>query len=97
MILRDVIFEAEIIEKRLLPIVQALGAAKGNNLPIMIVVMNNRKYAAMQKGHVFHYPDGVASVSAAGGLIRRHESPVLEGPCRCRRNGRMTPTRTEGA
>ena len=42
------------------PIVQALGAAKGNNLPIMIIVMNNRKYAAMQKGHVFHYPDGVA-------------------------------------
>jgi len=42
------------------PVVQALGAAKGNALPIMIIVMNNRKYAAMQKGHLHHYPDGVA-------------------------------------
>ena len=42
------------------PVVQALGAAKGNSLPIMIVVYNNQKYKAMQQGHVHHYPDGVA-------------------------------------
>jgi acetolactate synthase I/II/III large subunit len=42
------------------PITQGLGAARGNNLPILIVVMNNRKYKAMQKGHLHHYPDGVA-------------------------------------
>ncbi len=42
------------------PIVQAFGASRGNNLPVMIFVMNNRKYAAMQKGHLHHYPDGVA-------------------------------------
>jgi acetolactate synthase I/II/III large subunit len=42
------------------PVVQALGASRGNNLPVMIFVMNNRKYAAMQKGHLHHYPDGVA-------------------------------------
>jgi acetolactate synthase-1/2/3 large subunit len=42
------------------PVVQALGCSRGANLPILIVVMNNRKYAAMQKGHLHHYPDGVA-------------------------------------
>jgi acetolactate synthase I/II/III large subunit len=42
------------------PVIQALGASKGSNLPIMVVVMNNRKYLAMQKGHLHHYPDGVA-------------------------------------
>ena len=40
--------------------VQALGAAKGNDLPILIVVCNNRQYRAMQVGHRHHYPDGVA-------------------------------------
>ncbi len=42
------------------PVVQAFGASKNNNLPITVVVMNNRKYLAMQKGHLHHYPDGVA-------------------------------------
>src|SRR5579885_119581 len=45
------------------PVVQALGASKGSNLPIMMIVMNNRKYAAMQKGHIHHYNDGVAQGS----------------------------------
>ena len=45
------------------PVIQALGASKGSNLPIMMVVMNNHKYAAMQKGHVHHYGDGVAQGS----------------------------------
>jgi acetolactate synthase-1/2/3 large subunit len=42
------------------PIIQALGASKRHNLPITIVIMNNRKYAAMRMGHVHHYPDGAA-------------------------------------
>jgi acetolactate synthase I/II/III large subunit len=42
------------------PVVQALGASRGSNLPVLMIVMNNRKYAAMQKGHLHHYPDGVA-------------------------------------
>ena len=42
------------------PVIQAFGAAKGNSLPILVVVFNNRKYHAMQKGHLHHYPDGVA-------------------------------------
>jgi len=44
------------------PIVQALGASKHHDLPILIIVMNNKKYDAMRMGHVHHYPDG-ASVS----------------------------------
>ena len=42
------------------PVVQALGAAKGSGLPILIVVFNNGQYRAMQTGHLHHYPDGVA-------------------------------------
>jgi len=42
------------------PVVQALGAAKGSGLPILIIVCNNGQYRAMQTGHLHHYPDGVA-------------------------------------
>ena len=43
------------------PIVQALGASKRHDLPIMIIILNNRKYEAMRKGHIHHYPDGVSA------------------------------------
>ena len=43
------------------PIVQALGASRNMNLPILIVVMNNHRYAAMQEGHEKHYSDGVGA------------------------------------
>jgi len=42
------------------PIVQAFGASRDHDLPIVVIVCNNRKYLAMQKGHIHHYPDGVA-------------------------------------
>ena len=45
------------------PAVQALGASKGNDLPILIVVCNNGQYRAMQTGHLHHYPDGVAQAA----------------------------------
>jgi acetolactate synthase-1/2/3 large subunit len=45
------------------PVVQSLGAAKGNDLPILIVVLNNGQYRAMQVGHQHHYPDGVAQTA----------------------------------
>src|SRR6185295_10303621 len=45
------------------PIVQALGASKMHNLPITIIVCNNKKYEAMRKGHVHHYPDGASATS----------------------------------
>ncbi len=56
------------------PIIQALGASKHHDLPIIIVVLNNRKYEAMRKGHVHHYPDGV---SASRNL---HYGVTIEGP-----------------
>jgi acetolactate synthase-1/2/3 large subunit len=42
------------------PVIQALGASKQHELPILIVVFNNKGYMAMHKGHVHHYPDGAA-------------------------------------
>jgi thiamine pyrophosphate-dependent acetolactate synthase large subunit-like protein len=43
------------------PIVQALGASKQHDLPITIVVLNNKMYRAMMMGHIHHYPDGAAA------------------------------------
>ena len=43
------------------PIVPALGAAKENNLPILIVVFNNGAYSVMRQSHLGFYPGGVAA------------------------------------
>jgi acetolactate synthase-1/2/3 large subunit len=56
------------------PIIQALGASKRHDLPIIIVVLNNKKYEAMRKGHVHHYPDGA---SASKDL---HFGVTIDGP-----------------
>ena len=56
------------------PIIQALGASKQHELPIIIVVLNNKKYEAMRKGHVHHYPDGA---SASKDL---HYGVTINGP-----------------
>ena len=56
------------------PIVQALGASKTYDLPIVIVVCNNKKYEAMRKGHVMHYPDGVSDTTKV------HYGVYIEGP-----------------
>jgi acetolactate synthase-1/2/3 large subunit len=42
------------------PALGSLGAARDYNLPIMAVIFNNKKYAAMQKMHQKMYPDGIA-------------------------------------
>jgi len=42
------------------PIMQCLGFAGQAQLPILIVVYNNRKYRAMSEDHERYYPDGVA-------------------------------------
>jgi acetolactate synthase-1/2/3 large subunit len=42
------------------PIIQALGASKRHELPVLIVVFNNKQYLAMKKGHIHHYPDGAS-------------------------------------
>ena len=56
------------------PVIQALGASKQHNLPILIVVFNNKGYMAMQKGHVHHYPDGAAESA------KIHLGSKLNGP-----------------
>ena len=56
------------------PIIQALGASKRHDLPIIIIVLNNKKYEAMRKGHVHHYPDGA---SASKDL---HYGVTIDGP-----------------
>jgi len=56
------------------PIVQALGASKQHQLPIVIVVFNNKKYEAMRMGHVHHYPDGASATSKV------HYGVTIDGP-----------------
>jgi acetolactate synthase-1/2/3 large subunit len=56
------------------PVIQALGASKQHNVPILIVVFNNKAYMAMQKGHVHHYPDGAAENA------NMHLGSKLNGP-----------------
>ena len=48
------------------PIVQAFGAAKQYDLPILIVVLNNQSYELMGRGHRLYYPDGVANSTGFG-------------------------------
>lgn len=43
------------------PIVQALAASQRHDLPILVVVFNNRRYEAMRQGHVLYYPEGAAA------------------------------------
>jgi acetolactate synthase I/II/III large subunit len=42
------------------PVLQSFGAARDFELPIMVVIFNNKKYAAMQNMHKRLYPDGTA-------------------------------------
>ena len=42
------------------PIVQSLSAARTLDLPILIVVFNNRQYRSMKLNHLRFYPDGAA-------------------------------------
>jgi len=42
------------------PVLQSFGASRDFNLPIMVVIFNNRKYAAMQNMHKRMYPEGAA-------------------------------------
>jgi acetolactate synthase I/II/III large subunit len=56
------------------PIIQALGASKRHELPIIIVVLNNKKYEAMRKGHVHHYPDGASDSK------NLHYGVTIDGP-----------------
>ena len=41
------------------PVLQSFGASRDFNLPILVVIFNNKKYAAMQNMHKRMYPEGV--------------------------------------
>jgi thiamine pyrophosphate-dependent acetolactate synthase large subunit-like protein len=42
------------------PALAALGAAKANNLPILVLIFNNREYRSMRRNHLALYPGGLA-------------------------------------
>ena len=42
------------------PVLQSLGASREFSLPVMSVIFNNKKYAAMQGMHLKMYPKGIA-------------------------------------
>ena len=42
------------------PVLQSFGASRDFNLPILVVIFNNSKYAAMQNMHKRMYPEGAA-------------------------------------
>ena len=42
------------------PVLQSFGASRDFNLPILVVIFNNKKYAAMQNMHTRMYPEGTA-------------------------------------
>ena len=52
----------------------ARSKSRRHDLPIVIDILNNKKYEAMRKGHVHHYPDGA---SASKGL---HFGVTIDGP-----------------
>ena len=56
------------------PVIQALAASKRHELPVLIVILNNKKYAAMRQGHLHHYPDGAAANA------NLHYGVTIEGP-----------------
>ena len=56
------------------PVTQSLGVSASENLPILIVVFNNGKYAAMQGSHLSFYPQGVAAQTGV------HHGVDIPGP-----------------
>jgi acetolactate synthase-1/2/3 large subunit len=56
------------------PVIQALAASKRHELPVLIVILNNKKYAAMGQGHLHHYPDGAAANT------NLHYGVTIDGP-----------------
>ena len=64
---------------------QSLGYAAEANLPILIVVFNNREYRAMRKNHLAYYPDGVAKQNSIyyGATLKGPDYAVLGQPFGC--------------
>jgi acetolactate synthase I/II/III large subunit len=60
------------------PIVPALAASRDQKLPILIVIMNNRKYLSMQLNHLRSYPDGIAKSENDFRGVSLQTQPALE-------------------
>lgn len=45
------------------PVIQSFGFSKEANLPILIVIYNNRGYRSMRESQLAHYPDGVGATN----------------------------------
>ena len=56
------------------PVLPALGVAKSNDLPLLVIVFNNAEYRAMKRTHLRVYPEGV---SARANLFH---GVTIEGP-----------------
>jgi thiamine pyrophosphate-dependent acetolactate synthase large subunit-like protein len=60
------------------PVVQALALSRDQQLPILIVVLNNRRYLSMQLNHLRFYPDGVAQANDDFDGVRLDTQPPLD-------------------
>jgi len=60
------------------PIVQALAASRNNDLPVLILVFNNRKYLSMHYNHMRFYPDGVTKAGGYEYGVDLSGQPPLE-------------------
>jgi thiamine pyrophosphate-dependent acetolactate synthase large subunit-like protein len=45
------------------PVLPSLAAARNLNLPVLVLVFNNRQYLSMKYNHLREYPDGVAKAT----------------------------------
>jgi acetolactate synthase-1/2/3 large subunit len=60
------------------PVIAALAAARDYELPILIVVFNNKKYLSMKLNHLRSYPDGAAATHNLFHGVNLDTQPALE-------------------
>ena len=61
------------------PVIAALQASKDFDLPVLIVVFNNKKYLSMKMNHLRSYPDGAAATHDLFHGVNLDTQPSLEG------------------
>ncbi len=64
------------------PVLPSLGYSAEENLPLLIVVFNNREYKAMRRNHLDYYPEGVAKQHGIyyGATLKGPDYSVLGEP-----------------
>lgn len=60
------------------PIVQGLALARDQKLPVLIVILNNKRYLSMQLNHLRFYPDGVSKAEGDFPGVDLSSQPPLE-------------------